>query len=762
MARRILVLVALVGVVLAVPAAARGVTDEDVLRTIQRAREYLINLQGPDGRWPEGQFHRNITGGHTAMALLTLVFIGESPNRPVVSKGLDAILNEPDTSTYVTSLHIMALAQVKRQLVGDRQRRVVSALRRKVRWLIAHQQPNGGWPYISRDDADKPGYFDFSNTQMAILALREASLAGEEIPDAVWQRALTRYFQDQLADGGWDYGNWFHGTKDQSYGSMTAAGLASVYICWDNLNPGSGCPCRGDRSSRTRDDTDRRLDAALKWLERHFVVGRNPRFPGGEGESRHAYYWLYSVERVGIAAGYKYFGQHDWYAEGAEHLVRTQRGGSWGEIHETCFAVMFLHKGRAPILFNKLQFDGQWNNHRRDIGNLTHYISKTKEMLFHWQIVSLRQPVEELHDAPVLFITAETVPPFTDEEKHKLRAFTDTGGTVLVEASCGNRAVRTWFRRFAEEVWPEWRLEPLGSDHGSYTDPYTLTRRPEVMGIHDGLRTIVFYAMDDISCPWHTKAYARQGYLFEWGINLATYATDHAPLRAKLAAREPAAPAQTAPVRVGEKAEVRVARVRHDGDWLTGRNYKPLDALRDHLNRTAGLRLIAEESGRPPSALAGQDVAYLVGGKGVDLAATERQALKQFVAGGGLVWAEAAGGALEFDQAFRKLCDGLGWTLELVPKHDPMVKGEFEGPAQGFDLSRGVKFRRALRMARLGRDHAELVAIRSDGRVVGLYSPLDVSFSATGYEAYACRGYKPADALAVMTNMLLYLTTLGS
>ena len=44
--------------------------------------------------------------------------------------------------------------------------------------------------------------------------------------------------------------------------------------------------------------------------------------------------------------------------------------------------------------------------------------------------------------------------------------------------------------------------------------------------------------------------------------------------------------------------------------------------------------------------------------------------------------------------------------------------------------------------------------------MVGLYSPFDVMFSLTGYEAYRCRGYKAPDAAAVATNIVLYLSTL--
>ncbi|HUU31656.1 MAG TPA: hypothetical protein VMY69_06115, partial [Phycisphaerae bacterium] len=68
------------------------------------------------------------------------------------------------------------------------------------------------------------------------------------------------------------------------------------------------------------------------------------------------------------------------------------------------------------------------------------------------------------------------------------------------------------------------------------------------------------------------------------------------------------------------------------------------------------------------------------------------------------------------------------------------------------------EFRRALRVVRLGRTYAEWMGIYQNGQLVGLYSPFDVMFSLLGYNAYSCRGYKSEDALAMATNLVLYLT----
>ena len=76
----------------------------------------------------------------------------------------------------------------------------------------------------------------------------------------------------------------------------------------------------------------------------------------------------------------------------------------------------------------------------------------------------------------------------------------------------------------------------------------------------------------------------------------------------------------------------------------------------------------------------------------------------------------------------------------------------------GYNLSQNVLFSRTIRISRAGRPFADLIGIYQDGKLVGVYSPLDVMFSTTGYQAYGVKGYQREDALAVATNIMLYLT----
>jgi len=731
--------------------AGAKVTSDQVNSAIQKAREYLINQQKPNGAWGEH-------AGESALVFMTLAYMGEHPNREVISKAMDYLLkcdvenDFGDRQGYGVPIRVMGLSYIHNKLLGEKRELVRKQMLADLLRIRAGQAASGGWRY-KLDATD----WDFSVSQWPILAMREANLMGIEFPTDSLLKARDLYYSKQNADGGWNY------QDGESYGSMTAAGLASVYIIADVLEPASGCPCKGGRSSSDTSESDRRIDKALDWLGKNFDAKTSPN--GGQH-----LYWLYCVERVGIAVGYKYFGTHDWFQEGAEVLVGRQGGnGSWGNLPDTCFSTLFLFKGRAPVLFQKLEFQGAWNMHRRDLANLTHYIERIKEQMFQWQIVSLRAPVEELHEAPILYLTAESVPKWGDEEKKKLRAFTDTGGTVLVEASCGNAAVRRWFPQFAKEVWPEWTLSTLSAEHAVWQSVYPMTQKPAAMGVEDGVRTSVFFVPDDFSCSWQMKAYALRKYLFDWGINLYTYATDGAPLRWKLAGREVKPSDRYAgPIQAGGRKTLKIARVKHGGDWSAGANYGGFKRLAEHLKAKAGLAMEVSEATAVPfteggvaaADLAKYDVAYLAGTKALVLSAEERGALKSFVAAGGALWLEAVTGSVDFDQSVKQFAQNMGWELKMLPATHGLMTGRM-GAATGYNLTTGVEFRRALRVARLGRPNAEFVGLFEGNRLVGVYSPLDVLFSMNPYEAWSCKGYQPADAQAVATNVALYLTARG-
>ncbi|MDP6381083.1 MAG: prenyltransferase/squalene oxidase repeat-containing protein, partial [Phycisphaerae bacterium] len=401
MRHKTLMFAVLTSLLIAVPASVADakVTDEDVRRAIEKAKEYLLSQQNEDGSWDETSAG-NHDRGITALTMCTLTYIGMHPNRPSISKGIQHLIAKPITAVYPLSLKIMALSYVQNKLIGQKRQIVRKALVSEAQSLYKGQRAGGGWHY-----GVPSGSYDFSCTQLAVLGLREAALAGVEIPAETFREVQGKYYKEQCDDGGWTY------TVKAAKGAaaMTYAGLASIYITSDNLMLGMGCPYLDAKAREIENVNVSHMDPALRWVQKNFS--------GGGG------YAGYALERVGVTSGYKYLGKHDWYREIAESLVKSQKAdGSWGGIINTCFNTMFLYKGRAPVLFNKLQFKGKWRIHRRDIANLTKYIIRRKEQPFHWQVVNLDAAVSDLHDAPVLYISTPHAIDLTEEGKRKLRA----------------------------------------------------------------------------------------------------------------------------------------------------------------------------------------------------------------------------------------------------------------------------------------------------------------------------------------------------
>ncbi|MHC4606700.1 MAG: VWA domain-containing protein [Planctomycetota bacterium] len=172
---------------------------------------------------------------------------------------------------------------------------------------------------------------DNSVTQFAILGLHAAARCGHEIPAVTWERCLkTMKERHEKELGGWGYG------IGETTGSMTCAGVCTIALCRHYL--GKGKPLE-----------DEHLQKGLAWLGKNFTVEKNP-----PEEDWHLYY-MYSLERTGVFCATEFFGDHEWYAQGAKWFVENQaENGSWSgrresEILGTGFALLFLTRATAPV-----------------------------------------------------------------------------------------------------------------------------------------------------------------------------------------------------------------------------------------------------------------------------------------------------------------------------------------------------------------------------------------------------------------------------
>ena len=748
------------------PAHAQdGLNAEQVRNAIRRGVEYLKREQSPRGNWIE---HAGHPGGVTALCTLALLNAGVPPDDPAIQKALETLRPIEPRMTYVTSLQTMVLcaAEPKRDLVQ---------IKINARWLeqtqIKEGATNGSWSYPTNNARG-----DNSNSQFAILALHEAERVGVEVSDQTWRRAHAYWKRAQNPDGSWGYVPQSAGT-----GSMTCAGLAAMVITAGKISPADATVEDGRVQCCGEQEQNEEIERGLAWLGRNFSVNRNP----GSRLDAWLYYYLYGLERVGRMTARRYIGEHDWYREGAEKLVREQDqlSGFWkgsGRIEDhphigTSMALLFLSKGRRPVLIAKLKHgEGiDWSRHRRDLGNLTAFTEQIWERELTWQVIDAEAAAtEDLLQAPVLFISGKEAPNFTAEQKERLREYLDRGGFLFASASCGNPAFDRGFRQLMTEVLPEpeYGLRLLPPSHPVWyaeqrVDPDHL--RP-LWGIDYGCRTAVVYCPEDLSCYWELARagrdvqYPRQvqesiDAALAIGVNVLTYATGREP---KYKDETPKYIDIEPDLDDAQRGTVYVAKLQHPGgcDAAPGALVNLLRAASDRLK----LRVSTAERQLPITSelLFEHHLVFMHGRRQFRLTAAERQQLRTYLERGGTLFADAVCASPEFAASFRREMAQIlpEQKLERIPVSDPLFTPEYGG----YDIqevTRRDPTNRAVGQpldAQLRQVEPTLEAIQLGDRYAVIFSPYDISCALEQHASLECAGYTPEDAAKIGLNVLLY------
>jgi len=462
------------------------------------------------------------------------------------------------------------------------------------------------------------------------------------------------------------------------------------------------------------------------------------------------YYYLYGVERVGLASGYKYFGKKDWYKEGAKKLLAAQKGGKWGKAdYQTAYALLFLMRGRNPVLFNKLEYSGNWNNRPRNLAALTRWMSKKFERELNWQIINLLVTVDEWHDAPILVITGNRKPKFSDDDIDKLRRFVYQGGTLLVIPECGGGAFKTEMNSVYKKMFPDYSMKHLDPDAPIYSAYFKLTRgKPRLREISNGVRALVIQSDDDISMSWQANKSVTAKDHFEIAANIAMYvAGSFQELRRRGQSHWPAASKTTA------KPDVTLARLKWAGNCdpepLAYERFKELFRKRCKVNLNVAGPI---EIKSLPAAKA--KIATLTGTGTLKLSAEDCATLKAFVKGGGTLVVDAAGGDKAFgDSARRILEETFDAELEPLQVDSPIYT------RKGREISK-VKYRRRKVKSRLsgGTTSPRLEVIQIGKRPAVIFSREDITAGLVGFSSGQIDGYAPESAYAIMQNIVLTAT----
>lgn len=728
----------------------------------------------------ESEFLSKQAGGYTALVCLAMMYAGESYQDPRLRDAIAHLEKFRMGGTYAVSIRANLWAMLPPRfgelLINDRD------------WLIqGFSERAAGWnyeqePYTTRRDN--------SITQYGALALWEAAKRDLRVDNRYWRMMEDRFLAMQLADGGWNYSG-----EGPATGSMTTAGLTVLFITQDYLHAQEQVDLRrGGPSS-----AERAISLGLQWMDRNFSATTNP------GRDTDFYYYMYGVERVGLASGYKFFGGHDWYREGAAELIRrlcewNPKAGTM-RVHRTlagnpragdlrtvdlAFSLMFLSRGRVPVAINKLRVDGgSWNNRPRDVANLTARIGQASEQALNWQIVDFAADPEAWLDAPMLFLASETAPEWitrhetsaeefittardhrsrqvagltTDErptlpnsaELEKLRRYLDLGGLLFVNADSRSRAaVKSW-ELAGRLMYPhlEWRTLP--EDHWAYTLYTPVTGvRPELRALSNGVRELIIVSpSNDFGEAFQARQYRRTP---DWDTltNLYLYASEKGRSRPRL---ERHALAQGQRGTTAAK-NATVMRAIHSGAW----DAEPLalDVFRTWAWNEAGLNITLIN--RPLIALEGMaEKPALVVLSGIEehaLTDGEQQALQAYVESGGRVLVETTGGRGAFTESVEALARGMLNASPRSMRRHSVITGD--GLPGGESLQR-VEYRPfAFELFGARETAPRLRGMQlSEGGTI-FFSREDLLQGVLDQPSWGVSGYAPRDARRMLLQIVL-------
>ncbi|MEO6807651.1 MAG: DUF4159 domain-containing protein [Isosphaeraceae bacterium] len=770
--RRVVLLATLAAavVIAATPSLTQGaVTRDQVEQAIRGGVRYLIRQQRDDGSWPDAD--QRAQTGTTSLVVLALLTAGEKPSSPSVAKAIDFLAQytaEELHRTYSVALQTMVFATADPQL-----KRFGLHVANNAAWLEKaqlkandHFEWPGSWTYTS--DKEAPG--DNSNTQYALLGLYAASEAGVKVDPKVW--ALSRAYWEgaQRGDGSWSY---MPHDRQPSTASMTCAGISSLIIT--GLRRFEGLEILlpdGSERNCGKGGLNDNLQRGVDWMAANFKVSQN----AGRQDSLWKFYYLYGLERAGRLTGLRYFGANvdtgranDWYRLGAEHLVESRdtlvgywSGGVATEANplvSTSFALLYLAKGRSPVVVNKLRHGpgDDWDNDHDDVRNLVNAVSRDWNHLLTWQTVDPgTASVEDLLQAPILYFNGHEAPVFSVDGKKRLREYVEQGGLIFAEACCGRKEFDLGFRALMKEIFPEpeYDLHPLPEEHAVWRAKFELT--PDVhplWGVEHGCRTVVIYSPEDLSCAWNQAeaqpAHAMVEKARRVGLNVVYYATGHELPADRLEVRD----VRQIKLEPAKRGALHIGKLRHAGEW----NVAPLAIpnLTSMLRSALKFDVVINHKEiypRDPN-LMNFPLIYIHGRAAMSFSDQDMEALRKHInPGGGTLFADAACGSPAFDSAFRR------FIVELLPDN-PLVPiprdDEIYTKQVGFDLSK-VQYTKA---AGGGDDFPQLEGVKIDGHWAIIYSKYDIGCALERQQGgIDCKGYTHESALKIAANIVLYAT----
>ena len=594
-------------------------TEEVLDRAISRAVDYLWAAQHDDGSWAAKGESADV---QTPLVMHALLTAWESPESDQALKALKWLGTRQTQDTRALALRCLVWEEVARRSLRTFRSELRSGGRQIFKGITAGAMGHTIW------------------TTQAFHALNDADV---ELPRGLYREAMGHFCKTQNADGGWG-----DGPGKPSNIAMTAAGVCAVQFCHLKLTTADFVEVGKDPSCES-------VERGLRWLDTNI----GDLLAGGRHTRPDLPRCLYSIQQTARTTGRWRFGEQNLLTAGAVALLRSQKvDGSWSgpsPVTATAYAVAFLSRARQPILLAHLQYDGAWSNRPGASAGLADWARRRTRPPFSggWQVWDVRTPVRDWADARVLLITGSKAPKFTAEQIEKLRLYVQRGGMIFSCTEGGSEGFAKGIREVYRRLFPEYELTACRPDHPIYSRDFAHFPRkdgqPPFSIISNGVRPLIIHTDVDLPKAWQLSLHRTQRAAFEGALNVVLYVNGF-----MMGFPTPGCASWPKEATSHPKRTVKLTRVRHGGNW------DPEPLAYERFSRLMGMEASVRVELLEPMAAGkladcGAPIAVLTGAGKLALSEGKRAGLKKFVAGGGTLLIDAAGGNAKFAASARAI-----------------------------------------------------------------------------------------------------------
>ena len=296
--------------------------DPRIQLAIDRGVAYLYAVHLQETHWDKKAAASDHTfGGYTALVAYALMMADEDPNdRPELRRAIEWLFAMKMKGTYAVCFRAHLWETLPQRKAAE------TVIRGDLQVLRQIENKQGTFHYYLR----RATSYDLSTTLAGALAFWLGETNGLKVSDLPWRRLVKHLAEYQNDDGGWGY-QPYNPESSATRGGMTSAALTIMLMALDQNHL--------KHYEDLQTEVEASIDRGMQWLDENFVPTHSP----GGGPAN---YYLATLQHVGLLSGRNTFNEQDWYATGAEHLIGVQStDGSWGDVAETAFAVVFLARG---------------------------------------------------------------------------------------------------------------------------------------------------------------------------------------------------------------------------------------------------------------------------------------------------------------------------------------------------------------------------------------------------------------------------------